>query len=59
VKEFEIPHGDRIPAPDPSEFTAMLLKHEAQITELFERLAKLEVWINATFPTTSGRKIVN
>jgi hypothetical protein len=37
----------------------MLLKHEAQITELFERLAKLEVWINATFPTTSGRKIVN
>ena len=59
VVQFEIPHGDKPEAPDPSEFTAMLLKHEQQIGELMERMAKLEVWINATFPTTSGRKIIS
>lgn len=58
VKEFEVPHGDQIPPPDPSEFTAMLLKHETQLQELTERMLKMEAWVNSTFPSVSGKKML-
>lgn len=56
VQEFEVPHGDKPVPPDPSEFTAMLLKHELEINDLLERMTKLEAWVNMTFPNASGRK---
>lgn len=55
VKEFEVPHGERPPAPDPSEYTAMLLAHEQKIEALTERVNQMEVWINQHFPTVSGK----
>jgi hypothetical protein len=58
VKEFEVPHGDKPTPPDPSQFTAMLLKHDLEITDVLERLNKLEAWVNMTFPNASGRKAV-
>jgi hypothetical protein len=58
VVQFEIPHGDRPVPPDPSEFTAMLLKHETQIGELTERMLKMEAWVNQTFPSVSGKKML-
>jgi hypothetical protein len=58
VKEFEIPHGEKPVAPDPSEFTAMLLKHDVQIAELAERMLKMEAWVNNTFPSVSGKKML-
>lgn len=58
VKEFEVPHGDQIAPPDPSEFTAMLLKHETQLQELTERMLKMEAWVNSTFPSVSGKKML-
>lgn len=58
VIEFKIPHGDKPLPPDPSEFTAMLLKHEVQVAELTERLTKMEGWINQTFPSVSGKKML-
>jgi hypothetical protein len=58
VNSFEIPHGDKPTPPDPSEFTAMLLKHETQVAELTERMLKMEAWVNNTFPSVSGKKML-
>jgi hypothetical protein len=59
VKQFEVPHGDKPQVADPSEYTAMLLRHEVEIQDLKERLTLLEAWVNTTFPTRSGKKTLN
>jgi hypothetical protein len=56
-EEFEIKSNAKLPKPkeDPKAYTAMLLKHETQINDLVEQMAKITAWINDTFPTAKGK----
>lgn len=45
-------------APTGADAGTTLLKHELEIANLKERILKLEVFINTTFPTVTGKKLV-
>lgn len=59
-QEFGIESNKNVAAlaPDAAALAAMVLAHEATITDLKERVATLEAWVNNTFPSKGPKPAV-
>lgn len=59
IKEFGIPRGDAPqPAGDMAALASAVLQQGMDIADLKERIARLEGWVNSTFPSKSPLKVV-
>jgi len=60
VREFGMPRGEpmHVANPDIQAMATEMLAMLHQITDLHERLTRLEGWVNTTFPSKSPLKVV-
>jgi len=58
VAEFQIPAGEPMADADLSALASTVLAHGQALADLQERIAKLEGWVNTTFPTKGLLKAV-
>jgi hypothetical protein len=59
--EFAIPSGNKVPVPDSdiASLAAMLMSHQTLLTDLQERITRLEGWVNTTFPSKGPLRAVS